>query len=93
MDPKKKLDAEDLRRQALVETNQAVASDDPVAERARLSAAHGRVWDTAELTADFAVEGFLAPFVVARRLADDMLGTLRFQHWPRFYFSWEPDSE
>ncbi len=37
-------------------------------------------------------KGFLAPFVVVRRKADGQLGSLEFQHEPRLYFHFEPDS-
>ena len=36
------------------------------ADRESLSATYGQVWDTAELTAEFEVIGFLAPFVVVQ---------------------------
>lgn len=60
-------------------------------ERAALEAEYGQVWNTEELQCDFAVEGFLAPFVLARRKSDGKLGTLMFQHAPRFYFDWRED--
>lgn len=44
------------------------------------------VWDTKGVQRDFEIEGFLAPFVVARRRADNVKGTLTFCHSPRFYF-------
>ena len=56
------------------------------APRADLEAQYGEVWDPTELASDFTVEGFMAPFVVARRKADGVLGTLEFQHSPRLYF-------
>ncbi len=59
--------------------------------RGALEAEHGQVWDTAQLTADFEVRGFMAPFVVVRRLGDGAVGTLMFQHRPRFYFGFSPD--
>ena len=39
---------------------------------------------------DFEVVGFLAPYVGVRRRSDDVVGSLLFQHWPRFYFRFEP---
>ncbi|WP_339684941.1 hypothetical protein [Gimesia maris] len=59
--------------------------------REYLEAKHGQVWDTSELQQDFSVEGFMAPFVLARRKSDGIRGTLKFQHSPRFYFSFEPE--
>jgi hypothetical protein len=46
---------------------------------------------TDELTRDFQVVGFAAPLVVVRRRSDDALGSLEFQHDPRFYFNWQFD--
>lgn len=60
-------------------------------ERAALEAEHGQVWDTAELQRDFSVQSFLAPFVLVRRKSDDKLGTLMFQHMPRYYFDFRGD--
>lgn len=57
------------------------------AERTALEAKYGQVWNTSELTTDFDVQGFMAPFVVVKRKADGKRGSLMFQHSPRFYFS------
>jgi hypothetical protein len=59
--------------------------------RAALELKHGQVWDTDELQRDFEVKGFAAPFVVVRRRSDAVVGTLFFQHEPRFYFGFSPD--
>ena len=59
--------------------------------RAALELKHGQVWDTDELRRDFEVKGFAAPLVVVRRRSDAVLGTLFFQHEPRFYFDFSPD--
>lgn len=48
-------------------------------------------WTTEELTRDFQVEGFLAPFVVVKRRSDGVKGSLEFTHSPRVYFNWTPD--
>ena len=61
-------------------------------DRAALEAQHGQVWDAQELARDFVVEGFMAPFVVVRRKADGAVGSLLFQHHPRYYFDWAPDT-
>jgi hypothetical protein len=50
------------------------------------------VWDTTTLQAEFTVEGFAAPYVVARRRADGTRGTLMFTHSPRRYFAWHADA-
>lgn len=44
------------------------------------------VYDTAQLQAEFAVEGFMAPFVVATRRSDRVRGSLQFTARPRYYF-------
>lgn len=59
------------------------------AERKVLEEEYGQVWNTEELSRDFSVEGFMAPFVVVRRKANDKKGTLMFQARPRFYFSFQ----
>ncbi len=78
-------DAEMLRRRELAQINSEPR------ERAALEALHGQVWDTAELTRDFFVTGFCAPFVVVRRKSDGIVGSLAFQHRPRYYFNFRPD--
>ena len=76
---------ETIRRQRLAEIN-----CDP-GSRAALEAKYGEVWDTRELARDFTIIGFAAPLVVAKRKSDGMEGSLEFQHYPRFYFNFEPD--
>jgi hypothetical protein len=75
---------ENTRREMVSEINADPGS------RPSLEAAHGQVWDTTQLSQDFEVLGFMAPFVVARRRSDNKRGSLTFQHHPRFYFSFEP---
>jgi len=60
-------------------------------DRERLEAPHGRVWDTRELQADFEVVGFAAPFIVVRQRSNGRMGSLFFQHSPRFYWGFTPD--
>ena len=74
----------EIRRQRLGEINSVAADRETLEQR------HGQVWDTAELTCDFDVVGFLAPFVVTRRRTDGTLGSLEFQAVPRFYFNFVP---
>lgn len=64
----------------------------PAEDLAAVVASGGQTWTTAELTAEFEVMGFMAPYVVARRRADGVRGSLEFTHSPRFYFGWRPDS-
>lgn len=76
---------EDIRRKMIEDINR-----DPNGREA-LEKEYGQVWDTNELSRDFEVLGFLAPFVIVRRKSDGVKGSLKFQHSPRFYFSFEPD--
>lgn len=52
----------------------------------------GQIWDTTALQSDFAVIGFSAPFVMVRRKADGVKGTLEFTHSPRVYFNFRAAS-
>lgn len=46
-------------------------------------------WSTDELTRDFEIIGFQAPFVVVKRRADGVKGSLQFEYKsPRKYFNW-----
>ncbi len=76
---------EEIRR-ALVQT----INVDP-GSRVALEAEHGQVWDTDQLCQDFDIKGFMAPFVVVKRKSDGRLGSLTFQHSPRYYFSFQID--
>ena len=79
MDP-----TEQVRRRMLVEINTLPS------ERELLEKDHGQVWDTDELSKDFEVLGFLAPFVHVRRKSDQCEGSIMFQHSPRLYFGFKP---
>jgi len=72
---------EPIRRARLAEINATATG------REHLQAMYGQVWDTAELTRDFEVIGFMAPLIVVRRKADGVKGSLEFQHYPRLYFN------
>lgn len=78
-------ETEPLRRERLAEIN--TAPDD----RRELEAKYGEVWNTAQLSQDFEVRGFLAPYVVVRRKSDGVIGSLEFQHQPRLYFNFQAD--
>lgn len=78
---------EDLRRERLAEINAAPGS------RETLAARYGQVWDAQQLADDFEVIGFMAPFVVVRRKADGVKGSLEFQHNPRYYFTFVADTK
>jgi hypothetical protein len=76
---------EAVRRELLAEINAQPGS------REALETEHGQVWNTQELGQDFEVLGFAAPLVVVRRRSDGALGSLFFQHSPRFFFGFELD--
>lgn len=76
-------DTEELRRHRLMEINSTVEADDVLTERQRLEARYG--------ADDFAILGFMAPYVVVRRRSDGRKGILEFQHLPRFYFNFVLD--
>jgi hypothetical protein len=77
-------ETETIRRQRLTEINAEPGC------REALEARHGQVWSPDEMGQDFEAIGFMAPFVVVRRLADGKKGSLEFQHDPRFYFNFMP---
>ena len=54
--------------------------------REALEAKHGKVWDTDELQRDFEATSFMAPWIFVKRRSDGKVGSLVFQHRPRFYF-------
>jgi len=74
------------RKRRLIEINTESA------DRDALSRKHGQVWNTAELTTEFEVLGFMAPYVVVRRKQDGCKGSLEFQHSPRLYFNFAADN-
>jgi len=80
---------ENSRRMMVGALNLMVESNSEADERARLEKQYGQVWNTGELSKDFTVEGFMAPFVVAVNKETGKRGCLMFQHMPRFYFKWQ----
>jgi len=76
---------EDIRRAEQARLNSAAL------ERKFLEQDHGKVWNTDELRAEFEVVGFMAPYVVVKRISDGKKGSLQFQHSPRYYFKFELD--
>tara|TARA_Y100000034_G_scaffold120340_1_gene163139 strand:+ start:1342 stop:1584 length:243 start_codon:yes stop_codon:yes gene_type:complete len=75
-------ETEPIRRQMVGQINAEPGS------REALEAEYGQVWDTQELSRDFTVHGFMAPFVVATKKDTGEKGSLMFQHHPRFYWGW-----
>lgn len=61
------------------------------AAQAATDRAMGKTWTTAQMTAEFTVEQFAAPFVIVTRKSDGARGSLEFQHMPRMYFNWQND--
>ena len=80
------LDATEALRKEVIAEQQSLGPQ----TREQLAAQHGEVYDTAELQAAFSVECFLAPFVIVKRKADGMRGSLEFQHAPRLYWGFTP---
>ena len=80
------MDPTEAIRRALV----ADINHDP-GSREALEDQHGKVWDTGEMTEDFSVSHFAAPFILVTRNSDRVTGSLTFQHNPRFYFDFRPD--
>ena len=61
--------------------------------RAELVDGFGAAWDTMELTRDFEVHSFMAPFVMVTRRVDGVRGTMQFDHRPRFYYDFKPSEK
>ena len=78
---------EQIRRFGVAVINSEVESNDEDLERKRLEEKYGKVWSTEELTKEFTVEGFLAPFVLVSDKETRKDGVMEFQHMPRFYFN------
>jgi hypothetical protein len=60
--------------------------------RESLEAKYGTVWNEAELADAFEVIEYKPSVVQVRRKWDAKLGTVEYQHDPRFYFNWKPAS-
>jgi len=78
-------ETESTRRQLVNDINTEPGS------RQALEKEHGQVWDTNQLSQDFEVTGFMAPFAVVKRKSDGKVGSLEFQHQPRYYYSFTED--
>jgi len=61
--------------------------------REELESGGSEVWDTTELLRDFTVQGFMAPFAFVTQKSDGMSGTVTFQHEPRLYFDFLPETQ
>jgi hypothetical protein len=78
---------EQARRERVVEINLEPGSREDLEQR------YGKVWNTSEMSEEFTVTGFAAPFAVVRRKRDSQVGSLEFQHSPRFYFNFVEDKK
>jgi hypothetical protein len=85
MTPQEQVELETLQRTRLVEINANPNG------RAALEEKHGQVWDSDELRQDFEVLSFCAPWVVVKRRADGVVGSIEFQHAPRLYWGFRED--
>ena len=83
-------DTETTRREQVAEIN-SQNPQDKVLSREHWEAQHGKVWDTSELSRDFEVLGFMAPYVVVKGKNTGKKGSLEFCHYPRFYFNFVED--
>jgi hypothetical protein len=75
-----------MRRERVAELN-----SQPEITRESLEAKYGQVWTTDQLSTDFSVTGFAAPYVIVKRKSDGQVGSLEFRHSPRFYFNFVAD--
>jgi hypothetical protein len=73
-----------IRKELVAEINSVAGT------REYLEKKHGQIWDTDQLREDFEVIGFAAPLIAVRRRSDGVMGSLFFQHDPRFYFAFSP---
>ena len=74
---------ENTRREMVNEIN-----SNPIG-RELLENVHSQVWNTEEVSEDFEITGFMAPYVVAIRRSDGVKGTLMFQDRPRYYYDFK----
>lgn len=78
-------ETESYRRQRQADLNADTST------KSELEQKYGQVWTTTELTTEFEVIGFMAPYVTVKRLSDNQKGSLEFRHAPRYYFSFHAD--
>lgn len=77
-------ETEMARRRRLAEINLVPGSKEALEQQ------YGEVWDTDQMSELFRPVGFMAPYLVVVRIADNQKGSLEFQHDPRFYFNFKP---
>ena len=76
---------ESIRRELVNEINADTSSRDVLEQE------HGQTWNTQELSQDFEVLVFMAPFVVVKRKSDGVKGSLMFRHSPRIYYGFQQE--
>ena len=83
---------EQIRKIAVMAIN-SKTTDSKDDDRSRLEAEYGvgNVWSTDEVSEDFVIHSFLAPFVSVSRKVDGVEGLIKFQHSPRLYFDFKED--
>lgn len=86
-------ETEKIRRELVNKIANQITSNNKDHERERLEEANGQVWNTDELSRDFLVLGFMAPYVVVKDKATGRKGSLMFQHYPRYYWGWMEDKQ
>lgn len=74
---------ESTRRDMVHDINNSPGNKEQLEEQ------YGEVYSTAEMDEHYEITGFMAPFVVVRRRADDVKGSMMFQDNPRYYFSFK----
>ncbi len=80
-------ETEQLRKERIVSIQDSDNSREALESRV------GRTWNTSELQQDFEPLGFLSPYIVVRRKADQIKGSLEFRnsYGERVYHSFEPE--
>ena len=83
---------EEKQQADLIRRIQAAIVNGDTRTRKELEAEYGQTWTTEEMTADFTVSMFAAPYVIVTRLSDGVRGSLLFRHHPRVYFGWRGEA-
>ena len=86
-------ETEKIRRELVNKIANQITSNNKDHERELLEEANGQVWNTDELSRDFEVLGFMAPYVVVKDKATGRKRSLMFQHYPRYYWGWMEDKQ
>lgn len=60
-------------------------------DREELEKKYGKIWTTGELSKEFTVYGFAAPFCIVTNKGTGRKGIIEFQHRPRYYFDFREE--